>query len=109
MEFSERVKGIIKEMLEELEYLKSRVSKIEDDLDNIIAKVVDSELKKDLSYIYSELDSLCAELENYCVGDCSLCSKNCEILCNVDCYRCVRFYKCLQEKKVSRMVFAEDC
>lgn len=100
-----RAEGIIKEMLEELEYLKGRVSKIEDDLDNIIAKVDDSELKKDLSYIYMQLEDLITELKDYCVGDCSICTKNCDIMCNVDCYQCVRFHKCLQEKKVSRMVF----
>jgi hypothetical protein len=98
-------KEIIKDMLEELEYIQKRLSTLQDDIDNCISKTTDDEIRKNLSYIYSELDSLRAELKNYCVGDCSLCSKNCEILCNVDCNQCVRFFKCLQEKKVSRMVF----
>jgi len=98
----ERVKGIVREMLEELEYLKSRVVNIIEDLDNIMAK--NNELKKDLSYIYTQLQDLITELENYCVGDCSICTKNCDIMCDVNCYRCVRFYKCLQESSLVKII-----
>ena len=101
-----RAEGIIKEMLEELEYIRKRLSILQEDIDNCISKTTDDEIRKSLSYIYSELDTLYSEIGKYCVGDCSLCTKNCEIMCNVDCYQCVRFYKCISEKKVSRMVFS---
>ena len=99
-------KEIIKDMLEELEYICKKISEVMDDVDNVIAKAIDEEVKKDLNYVYMELETLHSELKNYCVGDCSLCTKNCEILCSVDCNQCVRFFKCLQEKKVSRMIFS---
>jgi hypothetical protein len=101
----ERAKGIVGEFLEELEYLKQKISGIEDDLDNAIAKTTDEEIKKDLSYVYTQLEDLVSELKDYCPGDCLLCTKNCDIECSVDCYMCVRFFKCISEKKVSRMVF----
>ena len=102
----ERGKEIIKRILEELEYVRKKISEIEDDIDNIIYKEQDEEVKKDLNYVYMEIETLYSELKNYCIGDCSLCTKNCEILCDVECHQCVRFFKCLQEKKVSRMVFS---
>ena len=99
------VERVVMDILEELEYIQKRLSALQDDIDNAIAKTTEDEIRKSLSYVYSELDSLCAELKNYCIGDCSICPKNCNIMCNTDCYRCVRFYKCISEKKVSRMVF----
>ena len=95
---------IIKDMLEELEHIRKKIGMLQDFVDSCIAKA-EGELKKDLECIWMDLEALYAELKDYCIGDCSLCSKNCDIECNVDCYKCVRFFKCLKEKKVSRMVF----
>jgi hypothetical protein len=100
-----RAERIIKTLLEELERLRKKISEIEDDLDNAICKIDNEEVKKDLDYVYMELEDLYSELKDFCIEDCSLCIKSCDIMCDVDCYECVRFYKCLQEKKVSRMVF----
>jgi len=102
----ERGKEIIKRMLEELEYVRKKISEIEDDIDNIIYKEQDEELRKDLNYVYMELEYLIAEIEDYCIRDCSLCPKDCDIECTVDCSDCVRFWKCLQERKVSRLDFS---
>ena len=102
----DRGREIIKQVLQELNYVCKKVSEIMDDLDNAIAKTLDNETRKDLNYVYSSLEMLHNELKDYCIGDCSLCNKNCEIMCDVDCHECVRFFKCLQEKKVSRMVFS---
>jgi len=100
----DRSRGIISMLMKELEHIRKKISEIEDDLDNAIAKVEDSEVKKDLDHVYMELEDLISEIKDFCIGDCSLCIKSCDVMCNVDCYECVRFYKCLREKKV-RMVF----
>ena len=105
MEKCVRAEKIIKMLLEELERLRKKVSEVMDDVDNCIAKSGEDEIRKDLNYIFVVLGDLYTEIKDFCIGDCSLCTKNCEIMCNVDCYECVRFFKCLQEKKVSRMVF----
>jgi len=101
----ERAKGIVREVRVFLKDLIKRISTIEDDVYNCIAKTTDEDAKKDLSYVCTQLEDLVAELKDYCIGDCSLCDKDCDIECSVDCYECVRFYKCIQDKKVSRMIF----
>jgi hypothetical protein len=96
----DRSRGIISMLLKELEHIRKKISEIEDDLDNATSKVEDSEVRKDLDYVYMELEDLISEIKDFCIGDCSLCTKNCDIDCDVDCTECVRFFKCLQEKKL---------
>jgi len=95
-----RAEKIIKALLEELEHIRRKVSILQDDIDNCISKTTD-EIRKNLSYVYSELDTIRNELKDFCIGDCSLCPRNCTVSCDVDCSDCVRFWKCLSEKKVS--------
>jgi hypothetical protein len=101
----ERAEKILKEMQEEMKYISKKIDMLLEDLDNTFSKTDCDEVRNDLNYLYKKLESLKDYIDSYCIEDCSLCIANCEILCDVDCYECVRFFKCLQEKKVNRMVF----
>jgi hypothetical protein len=48
---------IIKDMLEELGYIQKRLGVLQDDIDYCISKT-DDEIRKSLSYVYSELDEI---------------------------------------------------
>jgi hypothetical protein len=100
-----RAERIIKEMYSEMKEIAKRIDMLLEDFDNTFSKTDFAEVRNDLNYLYKKLESLKTHIDSYCIEDCSLCPENCEILCDVDCYECVRFFKCLQEKKVSRMVF----
>jgi hypothetical protein len=100
-----RAERIIKEMYEEMKHITKKIDRLLEDLSNTFSKVDFAEVRNDLNYLYNQLESLRDVINGYCIGDCSLCPEKCDILCDVDCYECVRFFKCLQEKKVSRMVF----
>jgi ElaB/YqjD/DUF883 family membrane-anchored ribosome-binding protein len=100
-----RAERIIKEMYSEMKEIAKKIDRLLEDLNNTFSKTDFAEVRNDLDYLYKKLESLKTRIDSYCIEDCSLCIANCEIVCDVDCYECVRFFKCLQEKKVSRMVF----
>jgi len=85
-------KEIIDNLLKELDYVREKLLELSDSIDDEKVRELCIELE--------------TELRNYCIGDCSLCTKSCEIFCDVECHQCPRFFKCLQEKKVSRMIFS---
>jgi len=100
-----RAERIIKEVNMYLEYIAKKIDRLLEDIDNTFSKVDFTEVRNDLNYLYKQLESLKDEINSYCIGDCSLCPENCDILCNTDCYECPRFFKCISEKKVSKMIF----
>jgi hypothetical protein len=96
----DRGREVVSRLLKELEYIEGKISEIVTVLVNCADKTTEEEIEEDLNRVYTELENLRFEIEHYCIGDCSLCTKNCNIDCNIDCYDCVRFYKCIEEKKL---------
>jgi uncharacterized Fe-S radical SAM superfamily protein PflX len=100
-----RAERIIKEMYSEMKETAKKIDMLLEDLDNTFSKIETTEIRNDLDYLYKKLESLKDEIESYCIGDCSLCPEKCDVMCDIDCYECIRFFKCIEEKKVSRMIF----
>jgi hypothetical protein len=91
-----KIKNMFNSVLEELNDIYKKINLLLDDIDNVIYKETDTEIKKDLNYIYSELESLADEVKNYCIGDCSICVKNCDIDC-LDCNTCPSLSICISK------------
>jgi hypothetical protein len=94
-----KITKMFNDILEELDHIYAKLSLVLDDLDNTIHKTTDTEVKKDLDYLYSELESLMNEVKNYCIGDCSMCIKNCDIDCS-DCNNCPHLSICIDQGKI---------
>jgi mevalonate kinase len=100
-----RAEKIIKEMYSEMKEIAKRIDRLLEDLNNIFSKTDFAEVRNDLDYLYKKLESLKDGINSYCIEDCSICPEKCDLLCNTDCHECPRFFKCISEKKISRMVF----
>jgi hypothetical protein len=94
-----KIKNMFNDILEELDHIYAKLSLVLDDIDNMVNKTTDSEIKEDLLYIYSELEDLITEVKNYCIGDCYFCDKNCDIECS-DCNTCPRLSMCIDQGKI---------
>jgi uncharacterized membrane protein YgaE (UPF0421/DUF939 family) len=102
-----KIKKMFKDMLEEVYHIHAKLESILDDLDNIIYKVVNSiiedsekqEIKKDLSHVYMELETLANEIKSYCIGNCYFCNKTCNIECS-DCNSCPHLSVCIDQGKI---------
>ena len=94
-----KIKNMFNDVLEELYHMHNRLSLVLTHLNNTIYKTTDTEIKKDLNYIYSELESLMSEVKNYCIGDCYFCNKNCNIECS-DCNTCPSLSVCIDKGKI---------
>jgi ElaB/YqjD/DUF883 family membrane-anchored ribosome-binding protein len=100
-----RAERIIKEMYEEMKHITKKIDRLLEDLNNTFSKTDFAEVRNDLNYLYDQLERLKDDINSYCIEDCSLCPEKCDILCNTDCYECPRFFKCISEKRVSKMIF----
>jgi hypothetical protein len=94
-----KITKMFNEILEEFDHIYKKLSMLLDDIDNMIHKATDSEIKEDLEYIYSELEDLMTEIKNYCIGDCYFCYKNCDIDCS-DCDTCPSLSVCIDKGKI---------
>jgi lipopolysaccharide biosynthesis regulator YciM len=102
-----KIKNMFNDVLEELDRIYTKLSLVLDDLDNITYKIVNGsmedsekqEIKKDLNYVYSELETLANEVKNYCIGNCYFCYKNCYIECS-DCNTCPHLTTCIDQGKI---------
>ena len=94
-----KIKNMFNDVLKEFNHIHKKLSMLLDDIDNMILKTTDSEIKEDLLYIYSELEDLMTEVKNYCIGDCYYCTKNCDIECS-DCNTCPNLSVCIDKGKI---------